>query len=265
MQQKITVMKILFAMLLLLPLFTMAQPLTQTKTYYVLHKAGLSIREKPDVKAKVLDRIPYGTKINLTSNSDTPDTVTVTTDGMTGYFRKATYNGKTGYLIDCYLADQPAPKATVKNLKEYLAQLSPKFGAELVVKSGGMTHISEGGYEQKKQLYKNGGEYQSFSSWEYFSETCVIPGLTVQQAYLLLRLMPDFKKVVTEKEEFPTASKTWTKDGIDFDVKVQKMPQITLTAYGIEKIRIEYSEGAYNFIEIYRHENDVIIYWGSGV
>jgi uncharacterized protein YgiM (DUF1202 family) len=254
-------MQKILLILLLLPFTAWAQPAPQT--VYVAHKAGLSIREKPDVKAKVLDKIPYGTKITIPYSE--ADTVSIITDGMTGYFRKVTYNGKTGYIIDCYLFETVPPKTTVKTLKEYLAQLSPKFGAELVVKSGTMGNLAENGYEQKKQLYKNGAEYHWFMAYEYNSETCIIPNLRVQQAYLLLRLMPEFKEVAGEKDEVPSENKNYTKGGIEYTVTVDKAPGVKLTSYGVRKIRIEYADGAYSFIEIYQMENEVVIHWGSGV
>jgi uncharacterized protein YgiM (DUF1202 family) len=257
-------MRILLFMLLLLPGIVAAQPFLVTKTGYVAHKAGLSIREKPDVKSKVLEKIPYGAKITLNINHEI-DTVTLVTDGMFGYFRKTTFNGKTGYVIDCYLFEFAPPKAGTKTLKEYLGQLTTKFGAELVVKNGSMNQISEGGYVQKKQLYKNGAEWQDFSGYEYGSETVMLPNMNIQQAYILLRLIPEFKDVITEKEEFPSENKEYKKGDYECSVKVTTMPGVTTPLYGIEKIRIEYSYGAYSFIEIYRHENDIVIFWGSGV
>jgi hypothetical protein len=253
-------MQKILLLLLLLPCIVWAQP--GPETFYVAHKAGLSIREKPDVKAKVLDKIPYAAKITI-SYSET-DTVSITTDGMTGYFRKVTYNGKTGYIINCYLFQIPPPKATVKTMKEYLAQLSPKFGAELVVKSGGMGNITENGYEQKKQLYKNGGEYHQFWAWEYNSDVAMVPNMTVQQAYLLLRLIPEFKDVVTEKEEFPTTDRKYKKGDTEYRVKVFTEGN-TPSAYWVQKIKIEYEPGGFAYLEIYILENEAVIHWGSGV
>jgi hypothetical protein len=237
----------------------------QMKTMYVAHKPGLSIREKPDVKAKVLDKIPYAAKVQFDAGMESADTVQVKTDGMSGTFRKVTYNGKTGYIIDCYLFPAVPPKANVKTLADYLLQLSPKFGAELLVKSGNMNYITEGGYEQKKQLYKNGAERHLYSAYEYGSETCFIPNFTIQQAYLLMRLIPDFKNVVTEKEEFPADNKKYTKNNTEYDVKVDRDAWNNGLDYRVKRIHIEYSDGAYYFIDIYQHENDAVIFWGSGV
>ena len=54
-------MKILFmAAFMALSLSTLAQVYGN---YYVAAKTGLSIREKPEAASKVLDKIPYGTKV----------------------------------------------------------------------------------------------------------------------------------------------------------------------------------------------------------
>ncbi|MBL7729014.1 MAG: SH3 domain-containing protein [Dinghuibacter sp.] len=248
--------------LLLFTFFVSAQdqPMPVTKMY-VAHKPGLSIREKPDVNAKVLAKIPYGTQVSLTSTFT--DTILVRTDGFSSYFHKVTYGGKTGYIIGAYLLNMPPPKPTVKTLTDYLAQLSPKAGAAVEVKRGSMSYINEGGSSMKKQLYKNGAEHHQFTAYEYGSETWIIPEFSVQQAWLLLRLIPDWKHILDEKTELPAASKKVTRNNTEFDIKVEKE-----NFYGpdwFKKIRIEYTDGAAYFIEIFLLENQVIIFNGSGV
>lgn len=45
--------------------FSVISAAQQTGTFYVAAKSGLSIRETPDAGAKVLDKIPYGTRVSL--------------------------------------------------------------------------------------------------------------------------------------------------------------------------------------------------------
>src|SRR5262249_53931775 len=84
--------------------------LPPTSTQYVAAKTGLSIREKPEVNGKVLDKIPYGTKVEVSMDYDQEKTISV--EGMKGYWRKVKYNNKTGYIIDSYLFPYAPPKAT---------------------------------------------------------------------------------------------------------------------------------------------------------
>lgn len=248
-------------LLFLCPLASRAQ--VQTVPMYVAHKPGLSIREKPDVKAKVLAKIPYATKISL-ANEQGADTILVNTEGFSSYFRKVTYNNTTGYIISAYLLPVPPPKATVKNLNDYLLQLSPKAGAMVEVKKGTMNNITENGTISRKQLYKNGAEHHEFVAYEYNSDTWMIPELTLQQVWLLLRLIPDWKDVVDEKTELPVTSKKITKkENTEFDIKVEKE-----NWYGPEyfkKIRIEYSDGASYIIELFLLENQAVVFRGGGV
>jgi hypothetical protein len=249
--------KFFFAVLLLLPFALFAQT---PEIYYVAFKTGLSIRDKADVNGKVIDKIPYGTKITLLPYEENPQ---VHTEGMTGSWRKVKYNNKTGYIIDSYLFLYPPPKSTVKDLKSYLTQLSLPFGTKLVVKSGKMNNIEFGGWEMQKQLYKNGAEWHRYIAYEYDSDTYFLPDFTTQQAFVLLRLIPEFSAVFGEKDVFPTEDKIIKRGDDEFAIKVDK-EMIGDTPW-IKRIRIEYADGAMYFFELYQIDSQVVIFYGSGV
>ncbi len=232
-------------------------------TMYVAAKTGLSIREKPEVGAKVLDKIPYGTKITVLEYGE--EKKSITTEGMLGYWQKVKYNNKTGFIIDSYLFPWAPPKlATVKEMKNYLAQVTVPFGGKLTVKSGTMNNIEEAGWQVTKQLYKNGAEWHKHLGYEYGSDVYFLPGFSLQQGFLLLRLIPEFKEIIGEKDEFPTESKTFKKGEIDYEIKVQK--QTFGEDYSwIEKIHIEYSDGATYIFELYMLDNQLVIFMASGV
>jgi Bacterial SH3 domain len=229
----------------------------QETELYVAAKTGLNIREKPDVNAKVLDKIPYATKITLKDTGE--EAKKINTEGLTGYWKKVTYNNKTGYIIDSYLFPFAPPKATVKTMKEYLDQLSAPFGAKLVVKSGD----EETGSETHKQLYKNGGEWHEFHGYEYGSATYFIPGFTVQQGFLLVRMIAEFNEAIGEKDEFPVKDKTYKKENREYSIKIEK-ETITDVPW-IKKISLEFESGViYNF-EMYQIDNQLVVFYGSGV
>ena len=115
-------------------------------TMYVAAKTGLSIREKPDAAAKVLDKIPYGTKITLLELEE--ERKSNTSEGMLGFWQKVSYKNKTGFVLDSYLLPWASPKlATIKDMKNYLAQVTVPFGAKLTVKSGKMNNLTEAGWQ----------------------------------------------------------------------------------------------------------------------
>jgi len=211
-------------------------------TFYVAAKTGLSMREKPEASSKVLEKIPYGTKITIIPEEG--DWKEVTTESMIGYWKKIKFNNKTGYIVDNYLLSWAPPRlATIKDLKQYLAQVSLPHGTKLVRKSG--SEGSEGGWELHKQLYKNGAEWHELHGYEYGSNTYFLPEFNLQQGFLLCRLIPEFAQVFGEKDEFPTASKTFTKNGIEYDLKLIKRGDDPEYAgpYTIEKIKIRYTDG----------------------
>ncbi len=235
-------------------------------TLYVAAKTGLSIREKPETGAKVIDKIPYGTKITVLEYGE--EKKGITTEGMLGYWQKVKYNNKTGYVVDSYLFPWAPPKlTTVKEMKNYLAQVTVPFGGKLIVKSGTMNNIEESGWEIHKQLYKNGAEWHEHLGYEYGSNAYFLPGFSLQQGFLLLRLIPEFKEVFGDKDEFPSESKTFKKGEVEYTIKIDKQifGEGEYKSSWIEKIRVEYSpDASYNF-EMYMLDNQLVIFFGSGV
>ena len=86
-----------------------------------------------------------------------------------------------------------------------------------------MNNIEESGWEITKQLYKNGAEWHHFSGYEYGSDTYFLPGFTMEQGFLLVRLIPEFKEVFGEKDEFPTENKTFKKGDVEYTINVNKL------------------------------------------
>ena len=251
--------KIFLPLLLVLSFAATAQ---HSGSMYVAAKTGLSIREKPDAGAKVLDKIPYGTKITLIQSEE--EMKSIVTEGVLGYWQKVKYNNKTGYIIDSYLFPWAPPKlTTVKEMKNYLSQITVPFGSKLVVKSGNRYNLEEGGWEVHKQLYKNGAEWQRHIGYEYGSDVYFLPGFSLQQGFLLLRLIPEFKEVFGEKDVFPTEDKTFKKGENEYDIKVEKEMLGDNPWY--KKIKVEYADGAIYMFEMYMIDNQLAIFFGSGV
>lgn len=229
----------------------------QNAPLYVAVKTGLNMREKPDAAAKVLDKIPYGTRVSLLEGNG--ETISLKTEGLLGHWRKVSYNNKTGYILDSYLLPSPPPKATIQTMQDYLAQISQPFGSKLTVKSGD----EETGAQLHKQLFKNGNEWHKYEGYEYGSETYFLQGFSLQQAFLLLRMMPEFEKVFTSKDEFPRSGRKIKKGDIEYEIKVESEP-ITEEPW-IKRIVIGFEEGAFYNFEMYEVDNQVVIFYGSGV
>jgi len=225
---------------------------------YVAAKSGLSMREKPDAKATVLIKIPYGTK--LTVNYE--EIINISTEGMEGAWAKTTYNGKTGYIVNSYLLPVAPPKAATKTMKEYLSQLSAPAGTPVILKNGNTNDPESLGSSLKKQLFKNGAEYHEEQFYEANNNNYFLPGFTIQQGFILVRLIPEFKDVFNDKDEFPTATKTFKKDNREYTVKVEKASD---DANWIEKISVDYEDGAIYHFSMLVVGGQLMIVFGGGV
>jgi Bacterial SH3 domain len=251
-------------LLLAIIFFSFGVAAQQSISLYVAAKSGLSIRETPDATAKVLDKIPYGTKITLQEYGE--EKKSIITEGVLGYWQKVKYNNKTGYIIDSYLFPLAPPKlASVKEMKNYLAQVTLPFGSKQVVKSGTMNNIEESGWQITKQLYKNGAEWHKHLGYEYGSDVYFLPDFTIQQGFLLLRLIPEFKDLVGEKDEFPTESRIYKKGDVEYIIKVDKIVWDGADYPWIEKIHFESSPDVSYSLDIFLLGNQLVISFSSGV
>lgn len=220
---------------------------------FVAAKSGLSIRDKPDAKATVIGKIPYGAKISVTYD----EIVNINTEGIEAAWAKVTYGGKTGYIVNSYLFPYAPPKANVKTMKEYMAQLSPVFGARLVIKKGSLHEMDDGGWELHKQLYKNGGEWHEVQGYEYFSQTYFLPEFTIQDGFLLVRMLPEFKEVFGPQDEFPTENKTIKKGEVEYEIKVET--ELVGETKWYKKISVGFAEGAVVLFEMFQMDNQLVI------
>lgn len=219
------------------------------------------MREKPETTAGVLDKIPYATKISAEETGEQGKRIN--TEGFVGYWRKVTYNNKTGYIIDAYLLPYPPPNTDTRTMKQYLSQISNAFGDSLVINNGAMHNVEDGGSQLIKQLYKNGAEWHEFLGYEYNSMTYFIPGFTMQQAFLLVRLIPEFADYVGEKDEFIMNNKKVKKGGREYEYKIEK--EIFGDTPWINRIRIGFEEGAIYDFEMFQIDNQVLIFYSAGV
>lgn len=251
--------KMIFLAVMLISVRLIAQP-GPSGPFYVVAKGGISLREKKDAKSKLIVTIPYGAKLSL----NYPDEISnIRLDGIEGAWAKTTYNGKTGYVANVYLIPWMPPKATVQTLKQYLAQVSPANGAPVMVKNGNMESIESNGSTLKKQLFKNGAEYHEETFYEANNNSYFLPGFSIEEGFLLLRLIPEFKDIFSSNSEFPTESKTIKRGDSDLTIKVESMGEGENKI--VTRISIEYSEGASYEFEMFLLGGQLVINFGGGV
>lgn len=254
---------LLFFVVVLLTTNVLAQ------TMYVAAKDGLSLREKPDINAKVLAKIPYGQKVSpIILTPGDPETEqpapTVVTEGFTSNWQKVKYNNKTGYVPDTYLFLVPPPKKGIKSLENYFKQLSTLAGRSYVKNEGDPGLFGAGGEEFTKMLYKNGMEVHKYLAYEYDSQAYLLPGFSIQRAFLLMRLLQEIPEFIANEDPFPTESTTTQlKDGGKKIITVEK------ESYGdqpfFKKITFVSDEAEFVELSIYMMDGQVVISRSAGV
>ena len=234
--------KLILLPLLFVSVMVFAQ---QYGTMYVAAKSGLAIRESATNSSKALGNIPYGTKVEILQADGEIKSHII--ENMLGYWQKVKYNNKTGYILDSYL----------------LPWAPPKLATVLIVKSGSMDNMEEMGWEMRKQLYKNGAEWHQNFGYEYGSDVYFLPGFSVQQGFLLLRLLPEFKEAIGENDAFPLDSKTTTRNEEEFKIIVDKEMLGDYPWY--KKLTIQYADGAYYELQLFQLDNQLVVSFSSGV
>lgn len=232
----------------------------QTKTVYNAYKPGLSMRDKPGTQGTVLTKIPYGEKVLLVNPHN--DTVSVINEGMTGSWNLVEYKGQKGYVVGIYLLDIVPPKSTVKTMQDYFAQLSPVAGPAVTAVTGKEDDEMHSRY--KKQLYKNGCEYHEAHFYESGYNAYFIPGLNMQQGFILIRLIPEFKDVFSAADTYPSVNRkiklTQPGEG-EKEIKVIKEEG----GSWINKITVGYEQGAVYEFELFELHGQLVISYGGGV
>jgi hypothetical protein len=217
------------------------------------------MRKTPSLQAELIVKIPYGTK--LRTDMSKKDTSFINVEGMYGYWVPVTYQNKNGWVLDCYLISLVPPKLGTKTMADYLEQISTKSGTSVTTKKGTLNTIMESGNVKTKQLYKNGAQQNNYKGYEYNSNTYFLPNTSMQEAFLVLRQLEEFKTIFNEKTDYPSASKKINKQiqkqNIVFDYKITKED------YGfyqwVKKIEIEYHNEVLVNFEMFQLENDILI------
>jgi hypothetical protein len=237
----------------------------QPKKFYVAYSTGVNIRETASLTAKLLGKIPYGTKIetDVYIRSGKEEIV----ENMTGKWAEVTYQNKKGYILDCYLSSWPPPKKGTKTFADYLLQITKKFGARLEFSHSNADAATMDGNKFYKQLYENGVARHEMEAIEFYSDTYFLPNLQLPEAFMLLRQISDYKNMFTEKDPFFIKSEK-RKIKIDnneteLGIQVEKEPGAEPNQ--IKKLTIDFEMGAFHHFELFYQEGHVVVLYNNGV
>jgi len=161
-----------------------------------------------------------------------------------------TYKGKTGYVAGCYTLPLAPPKEGVNTLKAYFAQVSSTVGSPLVVKRNDAAMAEMGESTITKQLYRNGMEWQKTEAYENGSELYLLPGFSIDQCFLLLRLLKAYPTLIDEKDPLPQKNSSSKGEGFTKTIEVEKEKNMG-NPPPVKKIAIITEEGAITQLEIF--------------
>lgn len=245
----------------ILLLLSTIQLWAQDGVFYIAARNGLSLREQPNASSKSITKIPYGQQVTIKYITD--NVYKYNAEGLDGMWVSVTYNGQTGYIVDNYLLPTPPPKAGVNDLKQYLEQLSSTTGAPLEIKRS-IAELEGGSISLKKQLFKNGAEYHLQNGYEAHTYTFFLPDYNLQQAFVLLRFLSEYKTALGANDVLPSTNTTIKRGETEITVKVETED------YGdgnkrVVRLKLSYEEGALYDIEVFELGNQVVVSVSGGV
>jgi hypothetical protein len=97
----------------------LSQPSTYSigDTLYVCAFDGLNLREQPNVNSKVIGKLAFGEKVQVSNLPNIAFENEVKIGTSKGYWIIITQNDKTGYVFDAYLSELPNSKLNFEVLK----------------------------------------------------------------------------------------------------------------------------------------------------
>lgn len=133
--------------------------------FYAAAKSGLNLREKADVNAAVLTKIPYGEKL-AKINSDYIGTLA--TEGMRSEWLYVAYGNYKGYVAEVYTLPFAAPNHT--DIEAYLNSISTPIGTwKIEPEFETETSVNDEAVHIYKTIYKNGISFRMNVGHEWTS------------------------------------------------------------------------------------------------
>ncbi len=213
--------KILFSTLFFVSIILLGQD------FYVLSKNGLNLRESPSDKSKILDVVPYNTKVNILEKNASEK---FKVNGFSGTYVKIKYKGVEGYIFSGFLS-KLEPVKEEESLNEYFTRV---FGKPVITKSDDDLYANEIWTYPNGFIYKSIGESSKYSGYEdryYFKD------LTIQEVFLFARDISGLLDSVRDTSEL----KFECENGCDFETEEglyngyslkKELDMIVLTDFG---------------------------------
>lgn len=238
--------------ILIFTLCSLAHTVSSQNTWYVAAQSGLRLRKLPDPNSETLTTVPYGQAIEIKipeySENMRQYTFTYESEGFQGSWWETTYQGKKGYIFSAFLFPVPPPKKEHYTLFQYTSS-SGENGIPVTIKKH-QNHDGDAPFSIIKHLTRSGISYTEASALEYASVIYSLPGFDLEQAFHLIRILPEFQKYLKDQVMFPS-SKEWSNESEDDPFTIQLVDNT--------RIEMRWPEGCGRYVNIYRLGFEIII------
>lgn len=220
---------------------------------YVAAPSGLSLRETADPTSQRIQLIPYGKQPDeFTFSYDYPDQI----DGYSGYWCKAKYSGKTGYIFSGYTLSFPPPDKSETLIDDYLKRAFEKivFQDSVADKSN---EDKENAYLYRT-CYENGIVFTYTYGYEWHEYSLINLPLQIDQTYLLVCLLD---------RQFQCVYKTITTGENELSINFPPKGKSSYHGYEIvneNRLQVTINTEHY-FIKIFYLNGRSALSWGGGV
>jgi hypothetical protein len=173
----------------------------ESSTFYVATISGMNLREEPSTSGKKIRLLTGGSEVKLLEKTGLQETIS----GFEGEWFKVDIGGEIGYVFSGYLSRFELPKPNEKNKMEWFFNENfIRDGNEVVLKmtwgEDGNTRsgtpvksrasiqiMEESDFFEIRQSYLRGSYYIEDMGYEYSGQRGFIPGISIQEAFLLSR------------------------------------------------------------------------------
>ncbi len=186
--------------LMLLVFFCNNAGATFNQTMHVALRNGLNVHEKCNDTSNIITQLAYGEEVVIRLEQ----TSTVIINGFKTHWVPIN-NGKgaNGYIVAAYLLPIPPPSLPNTDFKHYADQISEAISPSSIYEE--VNDLNQD-LKDEKTLYKNGMVLIEHSNYEYLSESLIIPGITIQQAFIIAQNLSPVNLLIPGKDKFPLES-----------------------------------------------------------
>lgn len=183
--------------LMLLIFFCNNAGATFNQTMYVALRGGLNVYENPSDTSNIINHLAYGEAVVIRLMQDS---VVYINGFKTRWVTINNGKGANGYIVEAYLLPIPPPSENAPDFKQYADQLSDAVAPSTIYEE---INDLEQNLKDVKTLYKNGVVVTEHNNYEYLSESIIIPGITMQQAFIIAQNLGHVNEFLPLNGRFP--------------------------------------------------------------